>query len=147
MQTVYIRRVYEHELALVIALNEAIFGDRALIQHWEAEDLRMYIAQIEHQNVGFKVGYRIDEHTFYSAKGGVLPEFRRNGIAKALLAFMQQDVQISGYERFIFDTFPNKHPGMSVLALKAGFNLIQADFNPQYNDFRLRFEQELKHFQ
>ena len=138
-----IERIYDPQLIELMLLNEAVFGDRQVINHWEAEDIRMYLAKIEGQNVGFKIGYRLNEVSFYSAKGGVLPLFRRQGIALSLLHFMIEDVQKDGYRNFIFDTFPNLNPGMTILALKAGFQVTLADYNPQYKDFRLRFEKEL----
>jgi ribosomal protein S18 acetylase RimI-like enzyme len=138
-----IKRIYDDQLPQIMALNEAIFGDRGVIKHWEATDIRMYVAQIDGENVGFKIGYQLNPTTYYSAKGGVLAAYRRKGVAKALLEFMIQDVKASGYERFLFDTFPNKDPGMSILALNNGFRVIAADFNPQYKDYRLRFERKL----
>jgi GNAT superfamily N-acetyltransferase len=93
--------------------------------------------------VGFKVGYKLKPGTFYSAKGGVLPAHRRLGIARALLYAMVDGVQAKGYERFAFDTFPNMHPGMTVLALDEDFRVADAGYSPQYDDYRLRFVRTL----
>ena len=56
---------------------------------------------------------------------------------------MLDDVRAAGYARFVFDTFPNKHPGMTVLALAEAFRLVKAGYSPQYKDYRLRFEKAL----
>ena len=43
------------------------------------------LARRDGRTVGFKVGYAESRSTFYSAKGGVLPDERRHGVARALL--------------------------------------------------------------
>ena len=40
------------------------------------------VAYIDNQPAGFKLGYAEDEHTFYSWLGGVVPNYRRMGLAK-----------------------------------------------------------------
>ncbi|MFB6230513.1 MAG: GNAT family N-acetyltransferase [Salinibacter sp.] len=121
-------------------LNTEIFDDPSVIKTFERDDLLMLLARIAETAVGFKVGYQLDEATFYSAKGGVHPSHRRNGIARALLYAMLAIVERRGYERFVYDTFPNKHPGMTVLGLNEGFDVVRAGYSPQYQDYRLRFE-------
>lgn len=124
-------------------LNVAIFDEQRIINTFDREDIRAYIAWVQTKAVGFKLGYRLSETAFYSAKGGVLPGFRRRGIARALLHVMMDDVRAAGYERFVYDTFPNKHPGMTVLGLEEGFHVRKAGYSPQYQDYRLRFEKDL----
>ena len=130
-------------LDVIRHLNVAIFDEERIINTFDQEDIRTFVAWVEDQAAGFKLGYRLDADTFYSAKGGVLPSFRRRGIARALLHAMIDDVDAAGYTRFVFDTFPNKHPGMTVLALSEDFRLIKAGYSPQYKDYRLRFEKVL----
>ncbi|WP_103019580.1 GNAT family N-acetyltransferase [Salinibacter altiplanensis] len=120
-------------------LNVTIFDDAHIIETFERDDLLMLLARSGGTNVGFKLGYRLDEATFYSAKGGVHPGHRRNGIARALLHAMLDLVARRGYERFVYDTFPNKHPGMTVLGLDEGFEVIRAGYSAKYQDYRLRF--------
>jgi GNAT superfamily N-acetyltransferase len=121
-------------------LNTEIFDDPSVIKTFERDDLLMLLAWVAETAVGFKVGYRLDDATFYSAKGGVHSSHRRNGIARALLYAMLAIVKGRGYERFVYDTFPNKHPGMTVLGLNEGFDVVRAGYSPQYQDYRLRFE-------
>ena len=127
------------ERALLRELNEAIFGDTQVIRTFERPDLLMLVAWLRGTPVGFKVGYQLQPRVFYSAKGGVVPEARRQGIAQALLHAMLKRVRERGYRRFVFDTFPNKHPGMTILALNEGFRVVRADYNPEHSDYRLRF--------
>ena len=139
-----VERVGLDRFAEVRALNEAVFGESRVIHRLDRDDLTLLLAHRHGRAVGFKVGYGESRATFYSAKGGVLPEARRHGVARALLAAMEAEARRLGYERFAFDTFPNKHPGMTVLGLAAGFTVTAAGYNAAYRDYRLRFERELR---
>ena len=127
-------------LDLIRRLNVAIFDDDHIIKTFERDDLLILVAHSEGTAVGFKLGYQLDPRSFYSAKGGVRKTHRRHGIARALLYAMLDVVRDRGYDRFVYDTFPNKHPGMTVMGLDEGFRVIRAGYSPRYQDYRLRFE-------
>jgi len=130
-------------LDLIRDLNVAVFDDDHVINTFDHDDLLMLVAWSGETAVGFKIGYRRDAATFYSAKGGVLDSYRRRGVARALLYAMLDLVRARGYERFVYDTFPNKHPGMTVMGLDEGFRVVQAGYSPRYQDYRLRFAHPL----
>ncbi len=130
-------------LDLIRRLNVAIFDEEQIIKTFERDDLLMLVARSEGTAVGFKLGYRLDPRSFYSAKGGVREAYRRRGVARALLYAMLDLVRERGYNRFVYDTFPNKHPGMTVMGLDEGFRVIRAGYSPRYQDYRLRFELSL----
>ncbi|MEM6647288.1 MAG: GNAT family N-acetyltransferase [Bacteroidota bacterium] len=125
------------------ALNIEIFDEERVINTFSRDDLMMLLASVDRKPVGFKIGYRESRHTYYSAKGGVLPAYRRLGLARVMLDVMMEQVRDRGYRHFAYDTFPNKHPGMTTLGLHCGFRVVKADFNTVYNDFRLRLEKRL----
>ena len=125
------------------SINAAVFGESRVIHRLDRDDLLLLLATLDGAPVGFKVGYAESATTFYSAKGGVVEGARRRGIARALLDRMRDEARARGYVRFAFDTFPNKHPGMTVLALAGGFTVVAAGYNAAYRDYRLRFEQPL----
>lgn len=125
-------------------INAAVFGEARVINSLDRPDLRMYLARVDGRIAGFKVGYGESPSVYYSAKGGVLPPFRRRGLARLMLDRMMDDVARLGYERFAFDTFPNRHPGMTVLALAERFEVTAAGYNAAYKDYRLRFEKPLR---
>lgn len=130
-------------LPVIKELNAVIFGEERIINSLEREDLMLLVAWFADEPVGFKVGYRENRFSFYSAKGGVLPEYRGFGIAKMLLEEMIDLAREQGFRRLAYDTFPNMHPGMTVLGLASGFRVVKADFNTVYRDFRLRFEKAI----
>lgn len=124
-------------------LNRVVFGEDRVIYRTDRDDLTLLLARVDGEAVGYKVGYGESRSTFYSAKGGVLDGWRRRGIARVLLARMEEEARRLGYARFAFDTFPNKHPGMTVLGLASGYTVTAAGYNAAYRDYRLRFEREL----
>ncbi|MEQ9105590.1 MAG: GNAT family N-acetyltransferase [Rhodothermales bacterium] len=130
-------------LPIIRPMNRLIFEEDRIINTFERPDVVILIAWSGPDPVGFKIGYRENRFTFYSAKGGVMPAWRRRGVASALLADMMARVQQMGFTRFAFDTFPNLHPGMTILALRNGFRLVKSDFNTTYREYRLRFEVRL----
>ena len=138
-----IERLDVGRLAEVRRLNRAVFGDERVIYRFDRDDLTLLVAHVGDETVGYKVGYRESPTTFYSAKGGVLDGWRRRGVARALLARMEDEARRLGYDRFAFDTFPNKHPGMTVMGLAAGFTVTAAGYNAAYRDYRIRFERDL----
>lgn len=135
-----IREVDHGQVETIRSLNQIIFAEERIINTFDHAHLLMLIAEVSDEPVGFKIGYRENRFVYYSAKGGVLDEFRRTGIARAMMQEMIDRIRPFGYRRLAFDTFPNRHPGMTVLALHDGFRLVQADWNQTYRDFRLRFE-------
>ncbi|MEX0600308.1 MAG: GNAT family N-acetyltransferase [Rhodothermales bacterium] len=124
-------------------MNVAIFDEVRIINTFDREDLMMLIAWVEDRPAGFKVGYRENRFAFYSAKGGVLPEYRRQGLARQLLLYMMEEARRRGYVRLTYDTFPNRDRGMTILGLNEGFRVVKADFNKTYKDWRLRLEKRL----
>lgn len=130
-------------LEVVRVMNEAIFDEARVINTFDRDDLLMLLAYVDDEPAGFKIGYRESRHTFYSAKGGVLPEYRRHGLARRMLYVMMDMARSRGYARFAYDTFPNRNPGMAILGLNEGFRIVKADFNTVYRDYRLRFEKKL----
>ncbi|MCF7808416.1 MAG: GNAT family N-acetyltransferase [Candidatus Marinimicrobia bacterium] len=76
--------------------------------------------------VGFKLGFRKDENTFHSWLGGVQEEFRRQGIAQALLDEQERVVHGMGLKRITFNTY-DKFPEMIAFGLKNGYEPIGSE--------------------
>mgnify|MGYP006291781047 CR=1 FL=1 len=119
-----------------------------VLHRWDRRDLRVLIAyertdSAEPVPVGFKVGYGRSEELFYSARGGVLPAYRRRGIGRQLLHEMMRRARTAGYRRCAFHTLPDRHPGMAEMARSEGFRLVGSGYHPAYEDHILRFEKTL----
>jgi len=72
--------------------------------------------------VGFKVGYGCDGY-FYSWLGGVLPAYRRLGIALRLAEAQEDWARQQGYPRIVFKT-RNPHKKMLLFAIGRGFDIV-----------------------
>lgn len=140
---VHLREVDVSYLEVIHEMNLLIFDEERIINTFDRDDLLMLLAYVDDVPAGFKIGYRENRFIFYSAKGGVLPEYRRQGLARLMLVDMMARVREKGYIRFAYDTFPNRHPGMTILGLNEGFRVVKADFNATYRDYRLRLEKKL----
>jgi GNAT superfamily N-acetyltransferase len=83
-------------------------------------------AFVDRQAVGFKLGYKIDADVFYSWLGGVVPDFRRIGIASALMRAQHDWCRKAGYARIQTKT-QNQFRDMFILNLKHGFEVTGCD--------------------
>lgn len=79
------------------------------------------VAVAQNRVVGFKVGYEREE-TFYSWMGGVLPAFRRQGVATVLAEAQEEWVRQQGFSSILLKT-RNCHRDMLIFALKRDFQI------------------------
>jgi ribosomal protein S18 acetylase RimI-like enzyme len=79
------------------------------------------IANMNKIPVGFKIGYdRYKDGSFYSWMGGVIPNFRKNGVARQL-ANCQESWAIDNSYSYIQMKTRKKHKSMIKFLLKRGF--------------------------
>ncbi len=83
----------------------------------------LQLAHIDGNPVAFKLGYELDQWTFYSWLGGVIPEFRGLGIAYELLTQQHDWCKKQGYRQVQTKT-QNNFKDMLMLDLKNGFDVI-----------------------
>jgi len=133
--------IREGTIAAAVALSHAIpeFND----PHPEEEYNRRIqdspflclLAYKDSQAVGFKVGYAKGAY-FYSWMGGVLPAFRRYGIAKALMEEQHAWAKAKGYPGVEFKTRNGLKP-MLIFGIKAGFDIIELDRREEVAEHRI----------
>ncbi len=140
-----IQRFDRYGFDLVRDINYQLFKEDRIINQYTNPDTIVLTASYNNIIVGFKVGYGRSKNVFYSAKGGVLPEYRRLGIARKLLNSMMIEAHKLGYELFCYDTFPNRHRGMIILGLNEGFTVTDAKWNDFYQDFQIHLEKKLEY--
>ena len=104
----------------------------------------MLVAEIEDDLVGFKCGYDRDlgSMKFYSWLGGVLPKYRKMGIAKLLLNKMVDWCRDRRYEVLEFKTF-NEHKGMLIFSLKNGFEIVDVRYSEKDDRKRIVLQKYL----
>lgn len=80
-------------------------------------------AYIENQPVAFKLGYELNENDFYSWLGGVIPDYRRIGIAADLMKIQHEWCRESGYKKIQTKT-QNRFRDMLLLNISYGFDIV-----------------------
>ncbi|MRT55301.1 fosfomycin resistance glutathione transferase [Enterobacteriaceae bacterium RIT693] len=100
------------------------------------------IACVNDTPAGFKLGYALSETEFYSWLGGVLPEFRRDGVAQALLVEQEKWAMEQGYRTLTVKT-RNKFRGMLMMLLKNGYQLVELEQKGTPNEHRLLLQKSL----
>ena len=94
------------------------------------------------QLIGFKIGYPVENNTFYSWIGGVNSEFRNIGIGKQL-ATLQENFAIEKGFSVLKTKSMNRFKPMMILNLKNGFNITKVYTNTK-GQTKIVFEKQLK---
>lgn len=102
----------------------------------------LLIAEIGGQPAGFKLGYQTQEKVFYSWLGGVLPAFRRHGVARALLAEQERWAQAQGYRQMRVKT-RNRFQAMLMMLIGYHYQIVQLEKKGEVADYRLLLEKTL----
>lgn len=91
--------------------------------------------------IGFKIGYRYNETIFYSWVGGVLPNYRQQGIARQLAKLQEQWAKQNGYTKIRTKSM-NRFKPMLILNLKNGFNIVKVYTNDKQQT-KIVFEKDI----
>ena len=130
---------------ILINLYSAIFEDAQTVFFMDRliskEQVCSLIAFQNNKPVGFKIGYRYNETTFYSWVGGVLPEHRKKGIAKKLAQKQELWAKENRFKKLRTKSM-NQYKPMMILNLKNGFNIISVYTNDS-EQTKVVFEKEL----
>ncbi|EAP95583.1 GNAT family N-acetyltransferase [Vibrio splendidus] len=116
----------------VASLSERLAGKTSLI----------LVAEEAGVLLGFKIGYELDENTFYSWFGGVLPIARNKGVAQAQLDIQEQWVKQQGYQQLKVKS-RNLFPAMLRLLLKNGYLIEKLEEKEDINAHRIHFLKQI----
>ena len=88
--------------------------------------------------IGFKVGYDKfeDGKNFYSWMGGVLPKYRKSGVANALAKKQETWAKDNDFEAVMFKT-RNRHQAMLIFAIKNNFKIIEVEPREDIEEYRI----------
>lgn len=101
------------------------------------------IAMLGDKMVGCKVGYqKHQDNSFYSWLGGVLPQYRKKGVAKSLAREMEAWAYKKGYTKIRFKTL-NRHKEMLVFALSNGFDIFNTKPKDELENYRIELVKHL----
>jgi GNAT superfamily N-acetyltransferase len=148
-------RLREGYFELLAQVNPVIFPDwneaefRKKIS--DKKDVMLLLARIDDQVVGYKLGYGLERglkcagaegEIFYSMLGGVLPKFRRLGLAGQLMNEQHAWAKMRGYQTVQTKTM-NEHRAMLALNIKLKFDIISAELDPGDGRFKILMEKKL----
>ncbi|MEZ8878999.1 MULTISPECIES: GNAT family N-acetyltransferase [Vibrio] len=116
----------------VASLSERLAGKTSLI----------LVAEEAGVLLGFKVGYELDENTFYSWFGGVSSLARNKGVAQAQLDVQEQWVKQQGYQQLKVKS-RNQFPAMLRLLLRNGYLIEKLEEKEDINTNRIHFLKQI----
>ncbi len=116
----------------VASLSERLAGKTSLI----------LVAEEAGVLLGFKIGYELDENTFYSWFGGVSPIARNKGVAQAQLDTQEQWVKQQGYQQLKVKS-RNQFPAMLRLLLRNGYLIKKLEEKEDINAHRIHFLKQI----
>lgn len=130
----------------ILVVYKSIFDDYKLDffknRIHQKEDLIILLCYYQNQLLGFKIGYRYNDVTFYSWVGGVLPEQRKKGIARQMAQLQEQKVKEKGYLKIRTKSM-NRFKPMMILNLKNGFE-IKSMYTNKVGQTKIVFQKLLK---
>lgn len=116
------------ELPLIVELFNDVFRpyrDQAFFERRLKGRLNplLLLAQVDRRPVGFALGYENKPRTFYCWLIGVLPQFRRAGIASQLMEATGAWARDNGYKTIRFECFNTQRP-MLHLAISQNYDIV-----------------------
>lgn len=116
------------ELPVIVELFGAVFRpgrERAFFERRLQGRLNpvILVAQIDRRPVGFAIGYENKPRTFYCWLIGVLPDFRRAGIASQLMEAIAAWARDHAYHTIRFECFNTQRP-MLHLAINQNYDIV-----------------------
>ncbi|MFD1032647.1 GNAT family N-acetyltransferase [Metaplanococcus flavidus] len=109
----------------IAKVHKEIFGgtDQWLEKLKSKQKVLVNIALKDSEVIGFKIGYALDEITFYSWLGGVSSQYRNYGVASELMKQQHTDLKEMGYEVVQTKTM-NKWRNMLLMNIRDGFDIV-----------------------
>lgn len=120
-------------------VKDAAFFNRRFLGRYNG--LRL-IATLDDLPVGFFLGFELKPSVYFSWLYGVLPEFRRKGIASQLMDAVHAWAAEHGYAWIRFEC-QNGHRPMLHLAIAREYNLVGIRWDPDLESNLVIFEKEL----
>lgn len=139
--------IVESDLKTLLEINNRLpdFKQKRTLEELQLKAGTSWLALIwqeNKQNVGFKLGYKLDETCFYSWIGGVLPEYRGKGIAQKLLTYQEAWCKTQGYQSIRVKSTNLFRPMLTML-IKNEYNIIGTEHSKRLNTTKILFQKEI----
>ena len=147
MADAIIDMVGPEDLPTIARLYNQIFRPPRDLESFNRRYLGRYnvlqmIARIKDRPVGFFLGFELKPTVFFAWFYGVLPEFRRQGIASQLMEAVHDWARQHEYEAIRFECH-NQHRPMLHLAIALEYDIVGIRWDPDRGDNLVIFEKVL----
>lgn len=143
MEILQFQTIPAHIVERIQHVHRAVFEGQSLkVSKLDNKtNLIAFIAIVDDEVAGFKLGYEVEEDVFYSWLGGVDPMFQQRGVAKQLMQAQHKSLKERGYK--IVRTYSrNERRAMLLLNIKSGFDVIDT-FVDDKGRHKIRLEKQL----
>ena len=147
MADAIIELVGPNELPLIVSIFNQIIRPPRDVDTFERRFRGRYnvlqlVACIDDRPVGFFLGFELKPDVFFSWFYGVLPDFRRQGIASQLMDAVHAWAKQNDYASIRFECH-NQHRPMLHLAIALGYDIVGIRWDPDRGDNLVLFEKSL----
>ncbi|MCJ2378866.1 GNAT family N-acetyltransferase [Vibrio sp. ZSDZ34] len=104
---------------------------------------QVLLAEQDGTLLGFKIGYELDEKTFYSWFGGVCPSARRKGVAQSLLNHQEAWAAKQGYTAIAVKS-RNQFPSMLRMLIANHYLIADYQLKEPLLESRIHFVKDLQ---
>ena len=134
-------------LPVIIQLHNQIFRPSRDHESFERRYLGRHnvlqmVARLDDLPVGYLLGFELKPAVFFAYSCGLVPEFRRQGIASQLMDAVHDWAKQNDYESIRFECH-NKHRPMLHLAIALGYDIVGMRWDPDRGDNLVIFEKVL----
>jgi GNAT superfamily N-acetyltransferase len=134
-------------LPQVVELYNTIFRPKREIDYFSRRfkgrhNVLTLLARLNDRPVGFWIGFENKPTMFYQWLGGVLPEFRRHGIARQLQEAQQAWAKDHGYEYIRCECLNHQREFLH-FAIIAGYDIVGIRWDSLHADNLVVFEKSL----
>jgi GNAT superfamily N-acetyltransferase len=135
------------ELPALCTLYNQIFRPARDVESFQRRfrgryNVLMLEARLDDRPVGFFMGFELKPGAFFAWFYGVLPEFRRQGIASQLMDAVHSWAKQNDYDSVRFECH-NQHRPMLHLAIALGYDIVGIRWDPDRGDNLVIFEKVL----
>ena len=147
MADAIIDMVGEEDLPVIVSLYNQIFRPARDVDSFRRRFRGRYnvlqlLARLQERPVGFFLGFELKPTVYFSWFYGVLPDFRRQGIASQLMDAVHAWAKQNEYESLRFECH-NQHRPMLHLAIALGYDIVGIRWDPDRGDNLVIFEKVL----
>ena len=122
---------------------DALFEKGYFENRYKDKEKLIIVAYIDNQPAGYIVGYdKYSDGSFYCWMAGVNPEYRKKGVLKALMDYLDNWARQKGYKKIKIKTRNTQREMLSYL-VKYNFLFTEIDKRPVAKDNRVLLEKEL----